>query len=345
MGGLGNNGTRVANELARDADLVLCVGTRLSDFTTGSLSLFQHPDVEFVGINVCPGDAYKLGATAVVADARETLEALTPVARRHTSSEAYGEEVRAAVATWRADVAADLAPRADEPPSQGEVLLAVNDGIRAGDWVVAAAGWQPGDILKLWEAPPGSFTHIEFAFSCMGHEIPAGLGVRLHEGPEGEVIVVVGDGTFVMSPTELVTAVQESLKITVVVLDNGGYQSINGLAIANTGVGIGNEFRHRGTDGRFPDGERVAINIAAMAESMGCGGVAVESVEEFRDALDRARRGSTSTVIVVPVAADRPVISGGAFWDLGVPEVSSDPVTDRLTAEFLARRGAQRSYQ
>lgn len=345
VGGLGNNGTRVANELAHNADLVVCVGTRLSDFTTGSLSLFQRPDVRFVGVNVSASDAYKLGATAVVADAREALEALHTAARARRPSVSYGEEVRVATERWTSDVATDLAPRAGEPPAQGEVLLAVNDDIRAGDWVVAAAGWQPGDILKLWEVAPDSFTHIEFAFSCMGHEIPAGLGVRLHEGVDAEVIVVVGDGTFVMAPTELVTAVQESLKITLVVLDNGGYQSINGLAVGNTGAGIGNEFRRRGEDGRFPDGDPLGLDIAAMARSMGCASVTAGSIDELRSALKHARSGATTTVIVVPVAADRPVISGGAFWDLGVPEVADDPVTKQLTADFLERRGAQRSYQ
>lgn len=344
VGGLGNNGARVANELARDADVVVCVGTRLSDFTTGSLSLFQHPDVKFVGINVCASDAYKMGATAIVADAREALQALQSELAGRTPATAYGDEVEALVARWRTDVDADLAPREGAPLGQGEVLRAINQTARAGDWVVAAAGWQPGDILKLWETPAGSFTHIEFAFSCMGHEMPAGLGVRLHQGPDGEVLVVVGDGTFVMAPTELVTAAQEDLKITVVVLDNGGYQSINSLAVGNTGIGVGNEFRRRGANGRLPDGEPVSIDIAPMAAAMGCRGVAAGSLKELRDELKAAREGSTTTVIVVPTAADRPVIGGGAFWDLGVPEISADHGTQCLTTEFLERRRAQRSY-
>ncbi|MCW2994888.1 MAG: iolD [Conexibacter sp.] len=344
VGGLGNNGTRVANELARDADVVLCVGTRLGDFTTGSLSLFQHPDVRFIGINVNAGDAYKLGAAAIVADAREALVGLRAALAGRTPAGAYAEEVEGAVARWQADLADDIAPRAGEPLGQGEVLRTINDSVGEGDWVVAAAGWQPGDILKLWETPTGSFTHIEFAFSCMGHEIPAGLGVRMHEGDGAEVLVVVGDGTFLMSPTELVTATQEDLKITVVVLDNGGYQSINGLAVGNTGSGAGNEFRARGADGRLPDGEPVRVDLAAMARSMGCAGVAVSSTEKLRAALGAARAGDRSTVIVVPTAADRPLLSGGAFWDLGVPEVSTDAHTQALTADFLDCRRAQRTY-
>jgi 3D-(3,5/4)-trihydroxycyclohexane-1,2-dione acylhydrolase (decyclizing) len=308
------------------------------------LSLFQHPEVRFVGVNVNAADACKLGATAVVGDAREALNGLRGELAGRVPSPTYRQEVNERVAAWRNDLAADIAPRDDGLLGQGEVLRVVNESVQAGDWVVAAAGWQPGDLLKLWEVAPGSFTHIEFAFSCMGHEIPAGLGIRLHEGEGAEVLVVVGDGTFIMSPTELLTATQEGLKITTVVLDNGGYQSINGLALGNTGSGAGNEFRRRGTDGRLPDGEPIRADIAAMARSMGCDGVAAESIDRLRVLLGAARAGDRSTVIVVPTAPDRPLLSGGAFWDLGVPEVSTDPETQRLTADFIQRRRVQRTY-
>jgi 3D-(3,5/4)-trihydroxycyclohexane-1,2-dione acylhydrolase (decyclizing) len=318
-GGIGVNGTRAANELARDADVVVCVGTRLSDFTTGSLSLFQDPDVRFVAINVNAADAYKLAAAPVVADAREGLDALREALGRWTSAPDHTRAV------------ADVAPRPGEPMGQGEVLRAIERAVRAGDWVVAAAGWQPGDLLKLWETPPGSFTHIEFAFSCMGHEIPAGLGIRLHEGDGGEVIVVIGDGTYLMSPTELVTAVGERLALTVVVLDNGGYRSIEALGLANTGDGVSQPFG-------------VAVDYVANARSMGCGAVLAETVDELDAALRAARDGSATTVIVCPTAPRRALLSGEAFWDLGVPRVADDEATRRLTAEHLTRSEAQRIY-
>ena len=343
-GGIGVNGTRAANELARAADVVVCVGTRLSDFTTGSHSLFQDPGVRFVSINVNAADASKLAACAVVADAREGLEALRDALVGWTSPAGHAQAAAEAVERWRADLEADVAPRAGEPMGQGEVLRAIERTVTAGDWVVAAAGWQPGDLLKLWDTPPGSFTHIEFAYSCMGHEIPAGLGIRLHEGGGGEVIVVIGDGTYLMGPTELLTAVQEGLKLTVVVLDNGGYQSINRLALGYTGSGAGNEFRRRGAGGRFPDGERVAVDYVANARSMGCEAVLAETVEALDDALRKARAGATTTVIVCPTAPERALLSAEAFWDLGVPEVADDEVTRRLTAEHLARAEAQRRY-
>jgi len=344
LGGIGVNGTRAANEIARDADVVVCVGTRLSDFTTGSHSLFQHPQVRFIGINVNAADAHKLSATAVVADAREALNALREELTGRAGDRAYATEVAAACERWQADLDADLAPRPGEPMGQGEALRVLNDDVQAGDWVVAAAGWQPGDLLKLWRTPPGSCTHIEFGFSCMGHEIPAGLGIRMRIGPEGEVIVVIGDGTYLMSPTELFTAAQERLKLTVVVLDNGGYGSIERLAVGNLGTGVGNEFRRRGAAGRLPDGEPVRVDIAANARSMGCEGIVAATPDELRAALAAARAGERPSVIVCPTAPGGALLGSGAFWDLGVPQVAASAATRELAADHAARAAAQRHH-
>jgi 3D-(3,5/4)-trihydroxycyclohexane-1,2-dione acylhydrolase (decyclizing) len=169
----------------------------------------------------------------------------------------------------------------------------------------------------------------------MGHEIPAGLGIRMHEGPDPEVLVVIGDGTYLMNPTELVTAVQERLKVTVVVLDNGGYQSISRLAVASTGTTIGNEFRTR-------DGDPLEVDYVANAQSMGCDAHFARTREELAAALDAARAGDRATVIVCPTEPGRSLPSAGAFWDLGVPEVAADETTRALTAAHLERRSAQR---
>jgi 3D-(3,5/4)-trihydroxycyclohexane-1,2-dione acylhydrolase (decyclizing) len=322
VGGIGVNGTRVANELARDADVVVCIGTRLSDFTTGSHSLFQHPDVRFIAVNVNAADAHKLSAAPIVADAREALDALREALTGWT---APGGNIGAAIARWAADLDADVAPVDGERLGQGEVLRTINRSVKAGDWVVAAAGWQPGDLLKLWNAPPGSFTHIEFAFSCMGHEIPAGIGIRMHEGDDPEVIVVIGDGTYLMGPTELVTAVEERLRLTVVVLDNAGYRSIAALA---DGAAPGNSFQ-------------TPVDYVANARSMGCAAVLATTADELRDAL-AAARGDSTTVIVCPTEPGRSLLSSGAFWDLGVPEVAEDEAMRRRTADHLEARAAQR---
>jgi 3D-(3,5/4)-trihydroxycyclohexane-1,2-dione acylhydrolase (decyclizing) len=344
VGGIGVNGTRVAADLAATADLVLCVGTRLTDFTTGSRSIFQHPDVKFVGVNVNSSDAHKMSATTLVADAREALQVLSGELAdlprgggRKSPTTAYQR--------WRAELIAATASPSNGAPTQGEVLHTLNQSAQAGDWIVAAAGWQPGDLLKLWETPAGSYTHIEFGFSCMGHEIPAGLGIRLHEGDAVEVIVVIGDGTYLMNPTELVTAHQEGLKITVLVLDNGGYQSIARLADAQTGRSIGNEFRHRLPHSRMPDGDPVHLDFVANAASMGCRATLAATIDELCKALAEARATAESTVIVVPIAKDRPLLDSGVFWDLGVPETAtSEDVADRA-ARFQNARAKQRSFE
>jgi 3D-(3,5/4)-trihydroxycyclohexane-1,2-dione acylhydrolase (decyclizing) len=345
LGGLGVNGTGAANEIARRADVVLCVGTRLSDFTTASHSLFQAPDVRFVGVNVCAADAHKLGAAPVVADARLALAALAEALEGAGAEPGYREEVARAKAEWDAAVTADLAPREGERTSQGEVYRAVNETARAGDWVVAAAGSPPGDLLKLWEVVPGSFAHLEFAFSCMGHEIPAGLGIRMARPDAGEVLVVIGDGTYLMANTELVTAVQEQLKITVVLLVNHGYQSIHTLQRATTGRSFGNEFRARRAGDPGLDGPVVDVDYVVNARSLGCRAERADTVEELRAALDRARehQGGPS-LIACHVEPHRGVLGGGAFWDLGVAQASADEAVRRLAAEHGRRAREQRAY-
>jgi 3D-(3,5/4)-trihydroxycyclohexane-1,2-dione acylhydrolase (decyclizing) len=346
VGGIGVNGTRAANALAEQADLVICIGTRLTDFTTGSHSLFQHDDVRFISINVNAADAHKLSALPVVADAREALIALTDavVMSYRGTSEDYRAEVAERQQTWAQELRADVSPSSGaERMGQGEVLEALSDAVKPGDWVVAAAGYQPGDLLKVWNVRAGAFAHIEFGYSCMGHEIPAGMGIRL-AGAHGEVFVVIGDGTYLMNPTELVTAAQENLKITVLVLDNRGYQSINHLALGSTGVSAGNEFRAR--DGnRFPCGGPVSVDYVANACSMGVAAARAETVDELHRQLETARHAPGTTVIVCQTDPSRPLLSSGAFWDLGVPETSTSTETATLSAAHLARQHElKRSY-
>jgi len=337
VGGIGVNGTGAANRLAAEADLVVCVGTRLSDFTTGSRTLFQHPAVRFVGVNVCAADAAKLSAAPVVADARLALEALTPA--RRTERAGLRARVAEERARWAGTMADAAQPRPGRPLGQAEAYAAINAAARAGDWVVAAAGWAPGDLLKAWRPVAGASAHLEFGFSCMGHEIPAGLGIRMRAGAEGEVYVVIGDGTYLMGASELATAVQERLKITVVVLDNAGYGSIERLAVGSTGTSLGNRFVTR--DGGAPLG----VDFAANAASLGCATWTARDGGALRDALEGARGERRPVVIACPIDPDRPLPGSGAFWDLGVPEVAADPATRRLAGEHRGRaRALQRAY-
>src|SRR5262245_60605862 len=290
VGGVGVTGAPSAGAVARDADLVICVGTRLTDFTTGSHSLFQHPDVKLVSINVAGSDAVKMGALAVLADAREALAALREAARAADVQprEEYLLEIDTINGSWR-EQRDDAFHSSDvEPMTQAQVIGMVNEQSQAGDTIVAAAGSPPGDLHQLWDATGGARAHLEFGFSCMGYEIPAGLGVRLTE-PDGEVYVLIGDGTYLMNPTELKTAVQEGLKITVVLPNNYGFQCIRRLQLARHGHEFGNEFRARDAATNRLDGEYVSVDFAKNAESFGCRAWSVDTPDGLQTALAEAR--------------------------------------------------------
>ena len=332
LGGIGVNGTQAANRIAAAADLVLCVGTRLSDFTTASSSLFEERSVRFAGVNVCAADAHRLGAVPVVADARLALEALDAALGEWSTSAGYRAEVEAAVEAWDEVVREHLADGGAAPGdgaggvgrgagaslTQTRALATINATARAGDWLVAAAGAPPGDLLKLWRCPPGSSAHIEFAFSCMGHEIPAGLGIRLARPDAGEVVAVIGDGTYLMAPTELATAVQEGLKLTIVILVNGAFGSIRELQRSTVGHTFGTEFR-RGAG----SGDALRVDYAANAESLGCAAFRAGTAQELEQALAAARDCPGPAVIECRVEP-LPAPPSGAWWDLGVPAVSRD---------------------
>jgi 3D-(3,5/4)-trihydroxycyclohexane-1,2-dione acylhydrolase (decyclizing) len=246
LGGVGLEGNPAASRVAAEADLVLAVGTRLTDVATGSQSLFRNPAVRFVSVNVWGRDARKQGALPLVADARAALEALTDAARERgvATNEEYRTEVVRLRTEWHG-VRAGLAEHATgEAMSQAELILTLNDLAQAGDTVIAASGAPPGDLLKIWDATGGRACHLEFGYSCMGYELPAGVGVRLAQ-ETGDVVVYIGDGTFLLNPGELVTAVQEGLKITVVISENHGFQSIRRLQVHRVGREFGNEFRTR----------------------------------------------------------------------------------------------------
>lgn len=345
VGAIGHSGTRAANALARDADLVLCVGTRLIDLTTGSNSLFADPDVHFIGVNVAGGDATKLGGLPLLADARAGLEAL--ITALQSSSTACDFEwrgrARSSMAKWREDVSADLQPRTGERMTQAQVLRAVNEQAAAEDAVVVASGTPHVDIHKLWEYGDGARVFMEVGFSCMGHEIPAALGVRMARGPEGEVYPIIGDGTYLMGSSELVTAVQEGLKVTLILLENHGYQSIHALQRARVGYSFGLEFRRR-TNGGDPrlDGPYLEVDFAANAASYGCTTFTASTVPEMEVALSAARGEEGPCVIVAHVEPHRLMLSSNCWWDVGVPQVASSPETLRAVAAGDRGRAEQR---
>ena len=348
LGGHGVEGTAASARIAEEADLIIAVGTRLSDFVTASQSLFQHPGVRFIAINVCAMDAFKQGAVPLVGDARLALEALLEAGRAAGAAfPGYRQEVAAAQAAWDKVVRTDAyADHPGEVMSEGQVIQVLNEESTGADTVVAAAGGPPGNILKLWDGANGSRCHLEFGFSCMGYELPAGIGVRMARGGEGEVFVYVGDGTFLLNPMELITALQERLKVTVVVIDNHGFQVIRRLQMGRTGHAFGNEFRARsaGGDGRGPgrategdrrlEGDYLPLDLGRIADGMGARTWHAFTPGEVRGALRAARAETRSCVIVCEVEKHRYVPGSDTWWDVAPAEVSRSEVTQTLRSQY-----------
>ncbi len=347
LGGGGVNGTPMAAAAMRAADLVIAVGTRLGDFITGSHSAFQYPDVRFIAVNVCAHDAYKMGALPVVADAREALRVLTTAVQAagiHANT-GGADEIAAVRAAWETQQRDEIfTAHPGEAMSQGELIGVLNDAARPGDTVISAAGGLPGDLLKLWDASGGKTCHFEYGFSCMGYEIPAALGVRLAQ-PDGEVYAFIGDGTYLMNPSELVTALQEGLKITVVLSENHGYQIIRNLQMGRAGRSFGNEFRARDAATNRLEGGYLPIDFAQHAASMGARTWHATTPDGVRMALAEARDESRPCVIVVETEPHRYLPGTGIWWDVEPAEATNDPETDeRRTAYENERATLQRFY-
>jgi 3D-(3,5/4)-trihydroxycyclohexane-1,2-dione acylhydrolase (decyclizing) len=345
LGGLGVEGTGAANEVAARADVVIAVGTRLGDFVTASRSLFQDPDVRIIAINVSGHDAIKLGAVPVLADAREALRALLDAGLDAGigPDAAYQKAVEKARDRWRQTIDVHFATIDTDRPTQGQVIRVLNETMRDGDVVVAASGAPPGDLLKLWDATEGRACQIEFGFSCMGHEVPGGIGARL-AATEGEVVVYVGDGAYLMNPGELLTAIQEGLKMTVLIVDNHGFQIIRRLQLSKTGRPFGNELRYRDRATGALTGAYVPVDLAMNAASLGARTWRVDDLRALRTALAEARAATTASVIVVEVAQDCYLPPSGAWWDVAPPAVSDEPETNDRRAEYERGRRLQRFY-
>jgi 3D-(3,5/4)-trihydroxycyclohexane-1,2-dione acylhydrolase (decyclizing) len=341
LGGIGATGTRAANHLARDADLVIVVGSRLSDFTTASKTAFQHERVRFVAINVAELDAGKHAAVPLVGDARAVLEELLPMLAGYRVGGEYAATVKAAQADWQAEVervcAAGLpaesqdgrspglpaeAPAGRRRVTQAQIIGVLQDALGPTDVIVCAAGSLPGDLHKLWRARDPKGYHLEYGYSCMGYEIAGGLGVKM-AAPERHVCVLVGDGSYLMMAQEIVTAVQERLALTIVLLDNRGFASIGGLSEAVGSGGFGTKYRYRNAATGDLDGDALPVDLAANAESLGARVWRAETLESVRDALAEARTEQRPSVIVVPVEREARVPGYDSWWDVPVAEVSS----------------------
>ena len=348
LGAIGVNGTAAANRMARDADVVISVGTRLTDFITGSNSIFQHPHGRFVGLNVSAGDAAKMGAETIVADAREALTALGEAlaSRQYHVAPSYAADVARAQGDWDRAVEAELAPRRGEAMTQAQLVRRLNRQSASGDVVVTAAGSVISDVTKIWQCHDHADCHIEFGYSCMGFDIPSAIGLRLAR-PDGEIYVVIGDGNYLLANSELLTAVQERLKLTVILIENQGFQSIRALQEAKTGAIFGNERRLRSAAENRLSGPVAEVDFEAHARSLGCRATTVATLDELDSALAAASDVRDRPFVIVARVEPRRMFAAdnGAWWDVGVAEVSNLPRVNQATEQHLqGRHSLQRFY-
>ncbi|MEP6635357.1 MAG: 3D-(3,5/4)-trihydroxycyclohexane-1,2-dione acylhydrolase (decyclizing) [Acidobacteriota bacterium] len=318
---LGATGTPGANTCAREADLVIAVGTRLSDFTTASKTAFQNPGVRFININVAEFDAYKHSALPLVADARVTLDELREALKGHRVGDEYAARVASFKDQWLAEVDRLFNLRQGPPISQSEVIGVVNSFSSPKDVVVCAAGSLPGDLHKLWRTHDPKGYHLEYGNSCMGYEIAGGLGVKMAD-PSREVFVMVGDGSYLMMSSEIVTAIQEGVKLNIILLNNYGFSSIGGLSQALGSGGFGTDYKARRAGSGQLDGARLEVDFAANAESLGAHTIRAVTREDLLRALEETRRQQQTTVIVIEVDKEVRVPGYESWWDVPVAEVS-----------------------
>lgn len=346
LGAIGSTGTTAANAIARDADLVIGVGTRYSDFTTASRTAFQAEGVRFVNVNVAAIDSVKQSGLAITADARETLDALRVALDGHRVDDAYVEEYQRLAADWDATVEATYVPETPDRgagglPTQGEVLGLVNELSDPRDVVLCAAGSMPGDLHKLWRTRDSKGYHVEYGYSCMGYEVAGGIGAAMAERGDRDVFVMVGDGSYLMMATELVTAVQEGVKIIVVLVQNHGYASIGSLSESLGSQRFGTRYRYRAEGSGRLDGEKLPVDLAANAESLGVEVVRVDSAGAFGKAVTAAKESPTSTVIHVETDPLVPAPSSESWWDVPVSETSTLESTQQAYETYRSAKADQ----
>ena len=343
VGGAGATGSPAANALAADADVVLGVGTRYSDFTTASRTVFADPQVRFVNLNVTGFDAGKHAATALVADARAGLEALKGALDGYRTAEAYQTRARELSAAWQQQVDRAYHLGHQPKPGQTEVIGALNEFAGDRDVVVQAAGSMPGDLQRLWRARDPKAYHVEYGYSCMGYEIAGGLGAKLAD-PSREVFVLVGDGSYLMMAQEIVTAIAERIKLVIVIVQNHGFASIGSLSESVGSQRFGTAYRYRNPQTGLLDGDLLPVDLAANAASLGADVLRARTVPELRDCLKRARAAPVTTVVHIETDPLAPAPSSGAWWDVPVAQTAALDSTRQAHAAYQAAKGGQRPY-
>ncbi len=341
LGAGGVSGSEAANVIAPEADLVIGIGTRFTDFPTASKTAFQHPDVRFININVAEMDAFKHAALPLVGDARATIEELAVAVGDYRTGADYQARVRRLNLDWDGEVERVYAHSVGDVLTQGEVIGAVEASAEPRDVVVTSAGSLPGDLLKLWRAAdPGSY-QVEYGYSTMGYEIAGGLGAKM-AAPDREVYVMVGDGSFLMMSSEITTAVQEGVKLVIVVVDNKGFSSVGRVSEQVGAEGFGCHYRLRGPSGQY-DGAEMKVDFVKICEGLGARSLEVTTLAELRDALQDARRGTETVCIVVQTDWHERVRGYAAsWWEMATPQVAEMPAVVAAREEFDRNKGRQR---
>jgi 3D-(3,5/4)-trihydroxycyclohexane-1,2-dione acylhydrolase (decyclizing) len=332
LGAIGVTGTSAANDAAQAADVVLAVGTRMQDFTTGSWALFRHPKCQLIGLNIQSFDATKHRMVPLVADAREGLTTLDSMLANYRAPAAWQTASAKAKAIWRQAADAATAPSNAALPSDAQVIGTVQRATPADATIVCAAGGLPGELHKLWQARQVGTYHLEYGYSCMGYEIAGGLGVKLAR-PDCEVIVLVGDGSYLMMNSEIATSIMLGLKLTIVVLDNGGFGCIDRLQRATGGAAFNNLLADCGA--------AQPIDFRAHAASLGALAEQVESLNDLEAALHRASAAERTSVIVLRTDPRIATAAGGHWWEVAVPEVSSRSEVQAARSDYETQRSAQ----
>ncbi|MCH8876935.1 MAG: 3D-(3,5/4)-trihydroxycyclohexane-1,2-dione acylhydrolase (decyclizing) [Chloroflexi bacterium] len=333
LGAIGVTGTPGANIIAREADLVIGVGTRYGDFTTASKTAFQNPEVRFININIADFDAHKHSGLALVGDARAALEDLGNALEGYATSAEYQSRIAKLGKDWEVEVSRLYNLEHGPPISQGEVIGAVNAASEPTDVVLCAAGSLPGDLHKLWRTRDSKGYHLEYGYSCMGYEIAGGLGVKM-AAPEREVYVMVGDGSYLMMNSEIVTSIQEGYKLTIVLINNHGYSSIGGLSESVGSAGFGTRYRYRNPDTGQLDGEKLPVDFAANARSLGAAVFEVGDLPELVAALAQAKKQDHTTVISVETDPEVRVPGYESWWDVPVAEISGMAAVQEAFAAY-----------
>lgn len=348
LGAIGATGTFAANRMAKEADLVIGVGTRYSDFTTSSKTAFRNPNARFININVASFDASKHAALPLIGDAKATLDELLALLDSYTVHEGYRSQAQQLHHEWDAEVDRIYAIRNEPFPSQGELIGAVNERSSSEAIMVCAAGSLPGDLHKVWRARHPKNYHLEYGYSCMGYEIAGGLGIKM-AAPDRDVYVMVGDGSYLMMNSEIVTSIQEHYKLIIVLLDNAGFKSIGALSrsLGQDGFGTRYVYLRNGawpTDTAGLDVQTLPVDLAANARSLGAHVIECKTYGDFVEALKAVRATDRTSVIYIQNDRYAGIPNYEGWWDVPVAEVSAMPSVQAARAEWEAMRGQERYF-